>query len=116
MIGAGAIAKGWMTVVGMTAVQGLLLALVALAITRAWKLRPSWQAAIWLVVIAKLAVPWGPGVHWSLSDLIAGLSHHAEPETAAWVAPALRPLPAAPSAFAALAWVLLASLWAVGAA
>jgi len=115
MLGAGAIAKGWMTVVGMTAVQGLVLALVALAITRAWKLRPSWQAAIWLVVIAKLAVPWGPAMHWSLSDLIAGLSHHTEPEAAVLVPPALRPLPAAPSAFAALAWILLASLWAVGA-
>ena len=116
MIEAGAIAKGWLTVVGMTAVQGLALAFVALAITRAWKLRPSWQAAIWLVVIAKLAVPWGPGVHWSLSDLIAGLSHHAEPEAAVWLPPTLRPLPVEPSAFAALAWVMLAAMWALGAA
>ena len=115
MIEAGAFAKGWMTVVGMTAVQGLVLALVALAITRAWKLRPSWQAAIWLVVIAKLALPWGPAMHGSLSDLLAGLSHHSEPDAAVWLPPALRPLAPAPSAFAALAWIVLASLWALGA-
>jgi beta-lactamase regulating signal transducer with metallopeptidase domain len=115
MIAAGVLAKGWLGLVGMMAVQGTILALVALAITRAGRLRPSWQAGIWLVVIAKLAVPWGPAMPWSLSDLIAGFSHHADAEAATWVAPALRPAVPEPSTWVAFAWVALASLWAIGA-
>ena len=68
MIELGALAKGWLGVVAMMAAQGTLLALVALAITRAGRLRPAWQAAIWLVVIAKLALPWGPAMPWSLNS------------------------------------------------
>lgn len=102
MIAAGAIAKAWLAALAMTAAQGTLLALVALAITRAGRLRPAWQAAIWLVVIAKLALPWGPAMPWSLSDVIAALRHHPVADPDAWMPPALRPLPPPPSAWPAI--------------
>ncbi|HET9987986.1 MAG TPA: hypothetical protein VFQ65_05690, partial [Kofleriaceae bacterium] len=78
MIGAGLAAKAWLATLAMMTVQGTLLALVALVVTRAGgKLRPAWQAAIWLVVVVKFALPWGPGLRGSLSDLIAMLTHRA---------------------------------------
>jgi len=107
------IAKAWLETLAMMAAQGTLLALVALAITRLGKLRPPWQAAIWLVVVAKLAVPWGPAMPWSLSDLLAGFAHHPEADPNAYLPPALRPLPAAPSVW--IGWSVLAGLWALGA-
>ncbi len=115
MIAAGALAKGWLALVAMAAAQGTLLALVALAITRVGRLRPAWQAAIWLVVVAKLALPWGPAMPWSLSDLIAGFSTRPAVDATAALPPALRPAEAVPSLWVALGWLALAAAWLVGA-
>ncbi|MEO8551337.1 MAG: hypothetical protein ABI678_15245, partial [Kofleriaceae bacterium] len=118
MITAGLLAKGWLHALGMMTIQGTLLALVALALTRAGgKLRPAWQAAIWLVVIVKFALPWGPGLRWSLSDLIASLTAHpSAPDVVSNLPPALAPLPPVPSLWPALGWLALAAIWAGGAA
>jgi beta-lactamase regulating signal transducer with metallopeptidase domain len=115
VIAAGALAKGWLVLVAMAAAQGTLLALVALAITRVGRLRPAWQAGIWLVVIAKLALPWGPAMPWSLSDLIASFSDHPAADVGASLPPALRPAEAAPSMWIALGWLALAAIWLAGA-
>jgi beta-lactamase regulating signal transducer with metallopeptidase domain len=117
LVDAGMFAKGWLATLGLVAVQGALLALVAFALTRAARLHPGWQAAIWLVVTIKLAVPWGPAMPWSFSDLIATFTA-SEPASAplvlttgmASVAPSAAPL------WPALAWLALATLWAAGAA
>jgi beta-lactamase regulating signal transducer with metallopeptidase domain len=63
--------KAFLEMLAMMAVQGALLAAAALVVTRAGRLRPAWQAAIWLVVLAKLSIPWGPALPWSLSDLVS---------------------------------------------
>src|ERR1043165_797666 len=81
----GLVAKGWMTTLGMLAVQGTVLAIAALLITRAGKLRPSWQAAIWLVVTIKFALPWGPAMPWSLSDVFAQLTSSDAPAATPFV-------------------------------
>jgi beta-lactamase regulating signal transducer with metallopeptidase domain len=104
--------KGLVTTLGMMAAQGTLLALVAFVLTRAGKLRPAWSAAVWLVVLAKLSIPWGPALPWSLSDLVAMFTEHA--------AAAPSPLPPAlqgpvPGAHASPLWTLVAIVWALGA-
>lgn len=104
--------KALIETLGMMAVQGALLALVALALTRAGRLRPAWQAAIWLVVLIKLSIPWGPALPWSLSDLVAMLTSHD--------APAASPLPPAlqgpvPGAHVSPWWTVLALVWFLGA-
>ncbi len=116
MILAGQLAHAWLATLAMMIAQGTLLALIALLITRAGKLAPAWQAAIWLVVIVKLAVPWGPALPWSLSDLIAGLSSSGGDAATAALPPALAPLPPAPSLAHALGWLVLAASWLGGAA
>ena len=63
--------RAWSRRSAMMAVQGTLLALLALVLVRAGELRPAWQAAVWLVVLAKFVLPWGPAMPWSLSDLVA---------------------------------------------
>jgi len=111
-VAAGALAKAWLVTLAMMAGQGTLLALFALALTRAGRLRPSWQAALWLVVTIKLALPWSPGLPWSLSDLIAAFSStdsHAVMTTGIVVA---RP---APQAWPAIGWLALAFVWLAGA-
>jgi beta-lactamase regulating signal transducer with metallopeptidase domain len=115
VIAAGALAKGWLVLVAMAAAQGTLLALVALAITRVGRLRPAWQAGIWLVVIAKLALPWGPAMPWSLSDLIASFSDHPAGDAGSMLPPALRPAEAASSTWISLGWLALAAVWLAGA-
>ncbi|MDB4959636.1 MAG: hypothetical protein JWO36_7205, partial [Myxococcales bacterium] len=72
----GAIAKTWLVTLAMMAVQGTLLTLVALALTRG-RARPAWQAGVWLVVLVKFALPWGPAMPWSFSDLITSLTANA---------------------------------------
>jgi len=116
LILSGAIAKTWLATLGMLAVQGTILVLLAFALTRAGRLRPAWQAALWLVVTIKLALPWGPAMPWSLSDLIASFSP-APAAAVSFVPPAdmVRGAPAAPSAWPAVGWLALAILWAVGA-
>ena len=117
MIGAGLAAKAWLATLAMMTVQGTLLALVALFVTRAGgKLRPAWQAAIWLVVVVKFALPWGPHLRGSLSDLIALLTHHERAvDPVAVLPPALAPLPPTPNAGMAVLWIALALAWTTGA-
>ena len=42
--------------------QASVLALLALIVVRAGRLRPGWQAAVWLVVLVKFVLPWGPAL------------------------------------------------------
>ncbi len=115
LVSAGAIAKTALATLGMIAVQGTIVALLALAIARAGRLRPSWQAAIWLVVIVKFALPWGPALPWSLSDLVAGLFHHDAGAVSSALPPALAaPIPAV-HPWPALGYLALATIWLVGA-
>jgi beta-lactamase regulating signal transducer with metallopeptidase domain len=97
----------------MTGAQGTLVALVALVVVRGGRLRPGWQAAIWLVVLAKFAVPWGPAMPWSFADLLAALRHHHHDAGAVAVAP-VDAVAAAPVASGA--WMLLAIAWGTGTA
>ena len=63
-------AKQLVEALAMMGLQGTILAIVALAICRG-RMRPAWQAAVWLVVLVKFVLPWGPAMPWSLSDLFA---------------------------------------------
>jgi beta-lactamase regulating signal transducer with metallopeptidase domain len=111
---AGAIAKGVLATLAMTGLQGTVLALLALVLVRGR--RPAWHAAVWLVVLAKFALPWGPAMPWSLADLLAAFRPHegALPQISG--PPALAPLPPPPSVWPAIVWLVLASLWAAGTA
>jgi beta-lactamase regulating signal transducer with metallopeptidase domain len=92
-------------------IQGTVLAALALAVVRAGALRPGWQAAVWMVVLIKFVLPWGPALPWSLADLFAALRDTPEGGEIV-VAPVAGPVvAAAPSA----AWLLLAAAWLVGA-
>lgn len=123
LVQAGMIAKDAMATLGMMAVQGTVLALIALALVRIAKprtkgtgslARPAWRAAIWTVVLVKFALPWGPAMPWSLSDLFASLS-----TTEAVAAPAVMPvsvgMSVAPSMWPAIGWLALAAVWLAGA-
>nr|MDQ3301528.1 hypothetical protein [Myxococcota bacterium] len=104
------------TALAMMAVQGTLLALVALVLTRGGGLRPAWQAAVWLVVLAKFVLPWGPTMPWSLADVFAHLGDdagggplvlgHAKAAATA-ASPALAP---------AVGWIAIAVVWLTGTA
>jgi beta-lactamase regulating signal transducer with metallopeptidase domain len=114
VIAVAALAKAWLATLGMMAVQGGVLVIVALVLTRASRLRPAWQAAIWLVVVLKLALPWSPAMAWSLSDLFASFSGGGA--IAIVTVPAAAASPAAPAlSLAAVGWLALAALWAAGA-
>ncbi|HEX2688103.1 MAG TPA: M56 family metallopeptidase [Kofleriaceae bacterium] len=102
------------SVVELFALMGVLasvLALLACLVVRAGRLRPGWQAAVWLVVLVKFVLPWGPALPWSLADLFAAIGHH-DPG-AMLVVPAAGP---APVAAVSGAWLVLAGAWLAGAA
>ncbi|MCW5808837.1 MAG: hypothetical protein KIT31_41180, partial [Deltaproteobacteria bacterium] len=108
-------AKGIVQGLGMMLLHGTVLALLALILARGARLRPSWQAAVWLVVLAKLVLPWGPALPFSLADVIASLRGSSPP-------PAIT-IPAAPfggpetqAAGPSFAWVVLLALWLAGTA
>ena len=115
LLAAGAAAKGIVSMLAMMCAQGTVLALLALVLVRAGKLRPAWSAAIWLVVMVKFVLPWGPAMPWSLSDLIAYLRHEETGPALAMVPTHVAPLSAAPLA-PAIGWLLLATAWAAGTA
>jgi len=92
--------------------QGTVLALLAFAIVRAGALRPGWQAAVWLVVLVKFVLPWGPALPWSLADLFAALGPHHDAAVLR-VGPAIA---AGPAPAASIAWAALAAAWLAGAA
>ena len=104
--------KSVIITLGMMAGQGAVLAAIALVLSRLGKLRPAWQALVWLVVLVKLSIPWGPALPWSLSDIIAMFTEHG--------AAAPSPLPPAlqgpvPGAQPSGVWTLLVIFWAIGA-
>ncbi|HUS27719.1 MAG TPA: M56 family metallopeptidase [Kofleriaceae bacterium] len=112
---AGALAKAWLATLLMMAAQGTLLALLAFVLARAGKLRPAWQAAIWLVVTVKLALPWGPSMPYSLADAIAMFRDHPAPAPMLHIAPSAPVVATTPDAWPAVGWLLLAALWLLGA-
>jgi beta-lactamase regulating signal transducer with metallopeptidase domain len=110
-----ALAKDWLVTLGAMAGQGAVVIILALVLTRAGRLRPAWQAAIWLVVALKLALPWSPAMPWSLSDLIAGFSDRGS-EAVVAIAPAAAAAPApAVLTWSSIGWLLLGSIWLAGA-
>ena len=106
-----AAARSLVESLAMMGAQGTLVALVALVIARGGRLRPGWQAAVWLVVLVKFVLPWGPALPWSLADLFAALRHHGEGGgmTAIPAGGAI----AAPHVSAA--WLVVAAAWLTGA-
>lgn len=96
----------------LVGIQGSVLVLLALLVARGGRLRPSWQAAIWLVVLIKFVLPWGPALPWSLADLLTALRSHAhEPGGAFLIGAGTGPVALAqPSA----AWLVLAGAWTTG--
>ena len=114
MITAAALAKGWLVVLALTAGQGALLAIVAYAIAKLAKPRPALEAALWLVVIGKLALPWGPAMPWSLADLLASLQDRDA--GAVILTDGVTRAPLVQTSFAAsLVWLALCGVWALGA-
>ncbi len=113
LVAAGGIAKLVALGLATLALHGTLLALLALVLVRLGKPRPAWQAAVWLVVLAKFALPWGPALPWSLSDLLAGLGHHAAAGTVAATA-AQHAAPVLSSPWPALGWLALVACWLTG--
>lgn len=110
------IAKSIITTLGMLALQGTIVAILAMVLVRAGKLRPSWQAAVWLVVLAKFALPVGPAMPWSFSDLFALFMNDGGGGGVVIVATkSAAPAPAA-SLAPMLGWILLGSLWLLGTA
>jgi len=117
VLDAALVAKGALATLGMMAVQGTVLAVIALVLVRGGRLRPAWQAAVWLVVLAKFVLPWGPSMPFSLADVIALLTGSTPAGGAVVLAPATGAAPAgAPAIGPALAWLALAAAWLGGAA
>ncbi|HEY4060208.1 MAG TPA: M56 family metallopeptidase [Kofleriaceae bacterium] len=118
LLSVGVTAKSVVGAVGMVALQGTAIALIAWTMLRLFKVRaPAWQAAVWLIVLVKFVLPWGPAMPYSLSDLIDAIAHHGDK---AAVLPALdgstRVALAGMSSAAAVGWAALVSLWIAGAA
>lgn len=114
LVDAAALAKAWLATLGMMAGQGVLLVIAALVLTRFGRLRPAWQAAIWLVVALELALPWRPAMPWSLSDLLASLFDRPV-ETAVVLVPAAARAAVPTLTWVGLSWLLLFFAWAAGA-
>lgn len=113
LVTAGAGAKTAMSMLAMLAIQGTVLAIVAALVLRVVGRRPGLAAAVWLVVLAKFAVPFMPALPWSLADLIAHWRHTEVGPVSFETAKALGPEPAA-SIYPALGWLALAAVWALG--
>jgi beta-lactamase regulating signal transducer with metallopeptidase domain len=109
-----ATAKAVIEAVALIGAQGSVLALLALLgfkLTRAGRLSPSWQAAVWLIVLIKFVLPWGPALPWSLADVFDALrAHHGDGELVVVGRGA-----GAPAAPVSAAWLVLAALWLAGA-
>jgi len=111
---AGLAAKSIAGMLAMLALQGTVLALLAMLLVRGGKLRPAWQAAVWLVVLAKFVLPWGPALPFSLADVIASL--RGVTPTGTGLAMVAGPSSAATSASIApaIGWLVLAAAWFTG--
>jgi beta-lactamase regulating signal transducer with metallopeptidase domain len=115
MSGAALTAQQVVTALGWLAIQGTLLALLALALAGRGKasMRPAWQAAVWLVVLARFALPWSPSLPWSLADLIASVRGAPEASVVLWSSGSSQELAAAGGEVATW-WLVLAAAWAAG--
>lgn len=112
---AGLAAKTIAGALAMMALQGTVLALLALVLVRGGKLRPAWQAAVWLVVLVKFVLPWGPALPFSLADVISSLQGSAPPATPLSIGPAANTsTPQAVSIAPAIGWLALAAAWLTG--
>ncbi len=109
-----AAARSVVEVVALMGIQGTVLALLAFAVVRAGALRPGWQAAVWLVVLVKFVLPWGPALPWSLADLFAALTSPQEVGVTGLTA--VTTAVAAPAAAPSIGWLVLAAAWLIGAA
>jgi beta-lactamase regulating signal transducer with metallopeptidase domain len=116
VIEAGLGAKTALATLAMMAAQGTLLVLAALLIVRGGRLRPAWQAAVWLVVLVKFVLLWGSALAWSLADLIEMMRGESGAALAP-IAAAGRQAAAAPAEAAAapaIGWLALAAIWLAG--
>jgi beta-lactamase regulating signal transducer with metallopeptidase domain len=104
-------AKHAVAALALAGLEGSVVALFALAIAGRRQLRPAWQAAIWLVVLVRFALPWTPELPWSIADLLASVRGGDASSTVAVVGGAT---PAA--AEASSVWILLLLAWLVPAA
>ena len=109
-----AAAKELLETLAMMAVQGTVLAGIALVLTRGRRIPPAWQAAVWLVVIAKFALPWAPALPFSLADVLAILRGDPAVGPVSITTASTTAAPAASSLW--IGWSLLGTLWAAGAA
>ncbi len=116
MIAAAATAKVVLGALAMMAVQGSVLALIALVLVRGRRLRPAWQAAVWLVVLAKFLLPWGPALPFSLADVLASLRGEVVGGPILVGAPGAPVVVADASLGWSVGWIVLAVLWAAGTA
>lgn len=106
-------AKATVELFALLAVQGTVLAVLGFAIVRAGRLRPGWQAAVWLIVLAKFVLPWGPALPWSIADVFAALRIHGGGGPLVVAPQAAVAVAAAPSA--SVAWLAIAVVWLLGA-
>jgi beta-lactamase regulating signal transducer with metallopeptidase domain len=107
-------ARELLVALAMIAAHGTLLAVLASVAVRLARPRPSVHAALWLVVVAKFALPWSPALPWSLADLLAmvraGDGVVTVPALPVDGTPSLAPV--APW----LGWLALALIWCAGVA
>jgi beta-lactamase regulating signal transducer with metallopeptidase domain len=105
--------KELLSTLAMMAVQGTVLTAIALVITRGRRIPPAWQAAVWLVVICKFALPWSPALPWSLADVLAML--RGEPVAAPMPVNAIASGAAPVETSLSIGWLALSAAWAAGA-
>ena len=113
MIDAALFAKSSLTALGMMALQGTILAAFAMLLGRG-RMRPAWQAAVWLVVLVKFVLPWSPAMPWSLSDLMAMLRGEAVADAAVITLPPGTGALEATLSTVSFAWLALAAVWLAG--
>lgn len=106
-------AKEVLATFGLMAVHGTVLVALAWMLTRGRRMRPAWQAAVWLVAVVKFVLPIAPALPWSLADLIASLRGEGVVQAIAVVSPAPAGPLAAPTPW--LGWLVLFAIWALGA-
>jgi beta-lactamase regulating signal transducer with metallopeptidase domain len=116
VIEAGLAAKSIIATLAMMALQGTILAVIGIVLVRITKLRPAFAAAVWLVVLAKFALPWGPAMPWSLSDLFAALTGSHGGGGVVIVNAKAAVHTHSPALGAALGWLVLAFVWSLGTA
>lgn len=107
-----AAAKELLATLAMMAVQGTVLAAIALVLTRGRRIPPAWQAAVWLVVIVKFALPWAPALPFSLADVLAILRGEEAGGPVPITASSSSSAPVAASL--SMGWSLLGALWVAG--